>query len=384
MKILILSPYPITRFASELGIKNIGFEHPYTWVTNLARHLAKIDNNEVHIMTMRRDIPRDITIMKEKIFYHFLTPPSRMFQYITLTYASLLKIRKIIREINPDIVHGQGTDRFSYFAIHSGYPNVITVHGVSKEFQYHLGKQKKSKELLLNLYLEKKCFKQAKYIICISPYLNKYFDEFKTKAKIYNIENPVHEIYFDKKSIPEENAILYIGSITPRKRFLDLLKAMTELKDVTLRVISFAITPESYKEEVMNYVKQNSLQDRVQFLGFMDEYGINNELRKAKLLVLTSGAETAPMSIAEAMAVGKPVIATSISGIPFMVEHEVTGFLYRVGDIDNFKNLCMKLFDNTELRQKMGINAKNTALKRFYPTEVSNSTVEVYKLINMS
>ena len=70
----------------------------------------------------------------------------------------------------------------------------------------------------------------------------------------------------------------------------------------------------------------------VTLTGWVDETRVNAELRAAHALVMPSFAEGLPMVVMEAMAAARPVVATSIAGIPELVDHGRTGWLVPAGD----------------------------------------------------
>jgi glycosyltransferase involved in cell wall biosynthesis len=69
---------------------------------------------------------------------------------------------------------------------------------------------------------------------------------------------------------------------------------------------------------------------------------------------MPSRADTAPLAVAEAMACSRPVVATSVGGIPELVRDGVTGTLVEVDDTDALVNACRHLLDSPELRAAYG------------------------------
>ena len=94
-----------------------------------------------------------------------------------------------------------------------------------------------------------------------------------------------------------------------------------------------------------------------------------------------SRQEVAPMCIAEAMAAGKPVVATNICGIPYMVDNGKTGFLFEPRDVQPLTEKIIALLQDDDLRHKMGKRAKEVAKKRWSADIIAKKTVNVYKEI---
>jgi glycosyltransferase involved in cell wall biosynthesis len=77
-------------------------------------------------------------------------------------------------------------------------------------------------------------------------------------------------------------------------------------------------------------------------------------LGAADVVCLSSTAEGLPMVILEAMAAGKPIVATDIGGVADAVQNERTGFLVPVGDIREFAAALVRLAGDAELTARMG------------------------------
>ena len=76
-------------------------------------------------------------------------------------------------------------------------------------------------------------------------------------------------------------------------------------------------------------------------------------LAMADVFVLASRWEGNPLAIMEAMAAGKPIIATTVGGVPELVDDSVHGFLVAPGDIAGFADAMCKLAEQPELRGRM-------------------------------
>jgi len=75
--------------------------------------------------------------------------------------------------------------------------------------------------------------------------------------------------------------------------------------------------------------------------------------------------DLAPLSLKEAQLLKKPVIGTSVGGIPEMMENEITGFLVKEGDSDDLIKKLTSLLDDNELKNKMGNAGREFIIKNF-------------------
>jgi glycosyltransferase involved in cell wall biosynthesis len=88
-------------------------------------------------------------------------------------------------------------------------------------------------------------------------------------------------------------------------------------------------------------------------------------LNAADVACLSSSAEGVPMALLEAMALGKPVVATDVGGIPEAVEHENTGLLVPAGDVESFATALLRLAADRALAERFARAAKERHRARF-------------------
>jgi len=99
--------------------------------------------------------------------------------------------------------------------------------------------------------------------------------------------------------------------------------------------------------------------ENVQFVGARSD--VHRMLARQDVFVLTSNWEGFPISILEAMGHGLPIVASDVGGVHEAVIDGETGFLIPRGDIDILVGRLRALYQNAELRTRMGINGR----KRF-------------------
>jgi glycosyltransferase involved in cell wall biosynthesis len=102
----------------------------------------------------------------------------------------------------------------------------------------------------------------------------------------------------------------------------------------------------------------------VRFTGYLDQDGVAETLREADALVLPSFAEGVPVVLMEAMASGKPVIATQVGGVSELVEDGVAGFVVPPGDPQSLTDAITALAD-PEARARMGQAGRAKVLAEF-------------------
>lgn len=117
------------------------------------------------------------------------------------------------------------------------------------------------------------------------------------------------------------------------------------------------------KKEVVEFSKNLGIADNIKVLGFRKDIGRLLDL--ADVFVLPSISEAMPLSVIEAMAAGKPVVATDVGGLSEIVESDRTGFLVQPGNSRDVAEKIISLLKNENLRIEMGRAGKNIIEEKF-------------------
>jgi glycosyltransferase involved in cell wall biosynthesis len=96
------------------------------------------------------------------------------------------------------------------------------------------------------------------------------------------------------------------------------------------------------------------------------------------LFVLSTHREGFPLSILEAMAMGKPVVATSVGGIPEIVTNGVTGYLHQHGNSQELADALLRLIENPEDARRMGATARENVLQNFSRQKFADEIAQTY------
>ena len=133
------------------------------------------------------------------------------------------------------------------------------------------------------------------------------------------------------------------------------------------------------KENLMTKVKERNLDSRIIFTDFQSD--AISYINALDIFVMTSEKEGLPRVIIEAMLMGKPVIASDITGPSELVVDGETGFLVPVGRTYAIANAILMLIRNPALREQMGERAKERVTRDFpvekYVNDVENVFAEV-------
>lgn len=116
------------------------------------------------------------------------------------------------------------------------------------------------------------------------------------------------------------------------------------------------------------------------FLGRLDGTAVESLMRGARAVVVPSvWFENAPMSVLEAMAAGKAVIASRIGGIPEQIEHERDGILVDAGDAEQLASAMRRLADDPGLAARLGASARDRVSREFTPERHVRALLSAYE-----
>jgi len=210
------------------------------------------------------------------------------------------------------------------------------------------------------------------------PSLKRHFPRIRGKRIAY-VHNAVNTRRFrpgepDKKVLSkylsslDQRILLYVGEISARKGVLDLVRAFSiiKTKEPKANLVIAGREDKKYGRELKNLLKQLKLTKSVNLLGPVPNRDVAELMKASEVFLYASlWGEGIPRAILEAMACGKPVIATRVSGIPEVVRDGETGFLVNVGDYHGLAEMALKVLKDDELRARLGRNARRLIEEEF-------------------
>jgi glycosyltransferase involved in cell wall biosynthesis len=382
MRVAMLGPYPRDEGAS-VAARIVG--GPEAVVVCLLKHLARLPDLELHVITCRPgSARRTFSQSVSGIAWVVHELPRYHLGRLTWHGRERREVVACLRTLSPDIVHAHTSGLYAAAALDAGFPAVITVHGIGfREAQIAPGWRARLRGMLDSAF-ERRTLRRAQHLIAISPYVEREFAGI-TQSQSYAIENPVEDLYFSVRAQPELGRILFAGRLIPRKGVQDLLAAFRliapEYPAAMLALAGEENKADPYTSALHRYVQEQGLQERVLFLGSLDMAQMAAEYGRCAFLVLPSKQETAPVVIEEAMAAGRPVIATPVGGVPDQVAHEHTGLLVEYGDALGLMAAMRRLLSDANLRTRLGQAAREEALRRFRGDVVARQTQALYQYL---
>lgn len=321
--------------------------------------------------------------------------------YSTLTVNVPVKRIRLIRQVHATLKFGRSANVVhAHFLYPSGFvglihkyflrkPCVVTMHGADIQVDKSTGYGKRI-DWRLDLIIK---FVLRNVDVLIAP--SKLLAEEAIKAgadpsKVHIIPNGVDISRFNpsisgkmiRKRLgigPDEHVVLTISRFHPKKGHAFLVKAipmvLKEFPDT--KFVLCGEGPE--KQTIINMVKSLGLFKNVLFAGFIDEKEKPMYYAAADVFALPSLVEGAPIVILEALASGKPLVASRTGNIPELVRDGVSGILVNPQDTVQIAKAIIRYLENPSLREIGGITGREEIVKNYSWETIAKKTLALYE-----
>lgn len=172
-----------------------------------------------------------------------------------------------------------------------------------------------------------------------------------------------------------------IANIFPRKGYEYLIEALHLLRIPfpNIRCLIVGKGDTVYLGKLHRLVREKSLDAHVEFVGFQEN--VYNMLDRFDVFVLPSVMEGFGLVLLEAMALKKPVVATSVGGIPEVVQDGVTGILVSPRDPKPLAEAIQRLLQNPQMRFEMGAAGRARVERCFSREQAVRRVQDLYQAV---
>lgn len=372
LRVLIVGPYPVAD-APVGGVESA--------VSGLVAGLSRRDDvAAVHVADFRASAAeRTDESLQSKVTVHRL-PAQRRLRLLNRALTDRHRLKALVTELDPDIVHGQGIGLAGYVASTSGRPTVTTVHGITVQEMVKRargvadGFRVRALDRIAALAIG-----NSDAVISISLYDQVEIARYRPRLNpvIPNAVAPLCGSPTDAMS----REVLFAGVLIPRKKVVETIDTVAAVAKVVEGARLRVAGPSSdtrYREAV------DAALDRAggcaEYIGALDRAELAMAMTRAGVLVLFAEQETLPVVVAEAMSCGRVVVAANVGGLGEMIEDGVDGVLVQSGDTLALERALRKVLSDDELRVAIGRRAAASG-RRYDPEDVAGRTVEVYRKV---
>jgi len=221
-------------------------------------------------------------------------------------------------------------------------------------------------------------FSKADYIQAISNYLAGWAKEMGAKCPVEVVPNGVDINKFEARSTKfetKEKILITSSRLVEKNAIGDVIEALRYLPEK----IKFLILGEGPLENKLKFqVSSLKLQERVEFLGFVEHKEMMKYFEKADIFIRPSRSEGLGTAFLEAMAAEVPVIATPVGGIPDFLRDGETGLFCEISNPKSIAEKVKILLDNKELREKIIFNAKKLVEENYDWNSIAEKMGEIF------
>jgi len=174
--------------------------------------------------------------------------------------------------------------------------------------------------------------------------------------------------------------LVCVGRLCEQKGQVLLVDAVALLASQNCPLDLVLVGDGECRKEIELKVRQYGLDDQVRITGWASADEVKREMLSARAVIMPSFAEGLPVVLMEAMALGRPVLSTYVAGIPELVEHQKTGWLFPAGSVEQMAAAIRRCLDASEAELKaMGEAARARALERHDIDREAERLAEIFE-----
>lgn len=299
--------------------------------------------------------------------------PLHSFQQSVSQGGKMLAFRRIVRELSPEVIHSYSFYTNIAVSWASIGMRIIAVGGLRSNFT----NDKSSCGILLGSL----CARWPRHQIFnnfAAARKARRSQSFFSPREILVVQNRVDLQEFRNTPLPNNGRarIAGVGSLIPLKCWDRLMLAAASLKGKSLDFQIQIAGEGPLRESLERHAHRLGLTDRVKFVGHIND--VSGFIASSTFLAHTSNTEGCPNVVMEAMACGRPVLATDAGDTRSLVEDGVTGFVVRQGDDMELTDRLARLVEDRDLCRRMGTSGRNKAEREFGLNRLVEETFAAY------
>ncbi len=222
--------------------------------------------------------------------------------------------------------------------------------------------------------------KRSVFTICISHFCKSqcmFLSEREAWDRLKIVHCGVGSTFLDvpPRPMPEKVRLVCVGRLCPVKGQVLMMDAARRLVDEGLDFEIVFVGDGESREEIEDVIREHRLEDVVKITGWCESEEVRRHIEDSRALVLCSFAEGLPVVIMEALALGRPVLATRITGIVELVKEGENGWLVTPSSVDELTDAMREVIHtDVDRLEEMGMAGRERVIQDF------NQAVEARKL----
>lgn len=347
--------------------------------TALLTGLERTPGVEVHIVACVRQAVREPGPLADNIFYHAVRIPR--WGMLRSGYLPCIRaVRRKLRELEPDVVHGQGTEGYQgVTTVFCGYPNVLTIHGNMKAVARALGSRWGSYHWWA-AQLETLALSRTNGVFCNSAYTEGLVRP-RTR-KTWRVPNALLPEFFaplPQRQNPVPPVLVVLANISCYKRQVELLDLAQRLHAsgtrFTLQFLGRS-SDSDYGRLFQSRVQAAEKAGYARYLGFQPPAQLVPLLDEASALVHTPTEEAFGLAVAEGLARNLKFFGTRIGGVIDIASQVEMAELFEADDWDGLGRAIARWIESGCARPTL---AAAEMKRRYDPIHIARRHLEIYR-----
>lgn len=377
-----------------------------TYTYHLAHGLVNL-GHQVHVLAQSLDIDKDY--IDDNIFVHRIA--HRTFFYnksflkefalrLEYSYRVYQKLKEVIKKYHIDIVEVPNFSAEGFvYSLFKKTPLITRLHTHFSEV-IRFSRWPKTFDRRLSCWLEDSTILRSDLITCSTQkHKEMIFHEIgldSRNTEIIPLGIPLPDLKEDNSKNGYSLTILFVGRLEKRKGIDVLFKAIPLILDeypdtkfliigrdtyVNEDFISFNGKEEhSFKNKLIKSIPKKYFKN-IYFLDYVENTALSQYYSSCDICVAPSLYESFGFIYIEAMSYARPVIGCGVGGVPEVIKDGETGILVPPDDHISLAEAIIRLIKSSELRIKIGINARKHVENNFTRDRMAKSTLAAYKKI---
>jgi sugar transferase (PEP-CTERM/EpsH1 system associated) len=298
-----------------------------------------------------------------------------------IDYLYPFKLARLLKEHQIQVLHLHNSTAFFYGVIAGKIARVPVIVYTEHARDVFPNLKVRIADKLLSFFTNR--------IVVVAGYLKNNlikYEKFKEKkisvihngidADCYNVKTDCREIR-TKLGIDETtNVVGIVARLDPIKNHKCLIKAMKQVISEKPKTVLLIIGDGPIRSGLEMLVSDLMLGRNIKFLGMRAD--IPELMAAMDVFVLCSRSEGLSITLLEAMAAGKPVVATNVGGNPELIEHGVNGLLVQPDDRDGLSKAIIACLNDKSKAETMGRAAQKKVSERFTADNMIKKYEEIY------
>ena len=394
MRIALLADFPIHTLP---GFEDRVSGHHATWLPPLALELEPHTGSfDLHWITCTKEVTSTLTLHAWNQTFHLLPRKKLSLEILTAFRRERRLIARLIRDLNPDLVHGWGTEQgYGYAA--NDYPgsSLISLQGLLQTCCKVASMPWLTRLQALH---EARVLRRARHLTVESPWGKSQLQPLAPHSTIDLLEYGVDPTCFDLaplisplSALPSSNSsspisnnlitnnssqsplALFVGSLSLLKGVDTLLTAFSDARLSHIELV--VLGAENPK------LTSRSLTPNIHLLGHRPPAEVREWMTKAWCLVHPTRADTSPNCVKEARVIGLPVVTTPNGGQTQYVDHGISGFIHPAGDFEGLIEGVLAVTESQQTSLKMGSNGQAESRAALTPAATATRLLEIYQTV---